>query len=143
LKVFLDTNVLVAAFATRGLCADVLRLILVHHELVTSAVVVEELQRVLSDKLRLPDDVVARARELLEAFMTPAAAGHEETPLSIRDESDVAVVRSALGAGVDVLVTGDRDLLEAEVPIRVLSPRAFWELLRAQSPSDEAHEGSL
>jgi hypothetical protein len=48
LRVFLDTNVLVAAFATRGLCADVLRLVLVHHELVTSAVVVAELQRALS-----------------------------------------------------------------------------------------------
>ena len=140
MKVFLDTNVLVAAFATRGLCADVLRLVLVHHELVTSAVVVEELQRALSEKIRLPDDVVARARELLEAFTTPAVAGREETPLSIRDESDVAIVRSALGADADVLVTGDRDLLEAEVPIRVLSPRAFWELLRAQARPDEVHE---
>jgi putative PIN family toxin of toxin-antitoxin system len=141
LKVFLDTNVLVAALATRGLCADVLRLVLVHHELVTSAVVVKELQPVLSEKIRLPDEGVARVRELLEAFITPAVAGHEGPPLSIRDESDVAVVRSALAASVDVLVTGDRDLLEADLPIRVLSPRAFWELLRAQSPPDEVHEG--
>ena len=141
MKVFLDTNVLVAALATRGLCADVLRLVLVHHELVTSAIVVEELQRVLAEKIRLPDEVVARAREVLEAFITPTVADREGPPLSIRDESDVAVVRSALAAGVAVLVTGDRDLLEASLPIRVLSPRAFWELLRAQSPSDEAHEG--
>jgi uncharacterized protein len=142
-KVFLDTNVLVAAFATRGLCADLLRLILVHHELVTSAIVLEELQRFLAEKIRVPDEVAARTGELLAAFLTPGVASHEGTPLSIRDESDVAVVRSALAAGADVLVTGDRDLLEAALPIRVLSPRAFWELLRAQaaSASDEVDEG--
>ena len=33
-RVFLDTNVLVAAFATRGLCADVVRTVLAEHELV-------------------------------------------------------------------------------------------------------------
>jgi len=30
-RVCLDTNVLVAAFATRGLCADVLRAVLTEH----------------------------------------------------------------------------------------------------------------
>ena len=32
MRVFLDTNVQVSAFATRGLCADVLRLVLAEHE---------------------------------------------------------------------------------------------------------------
>ena len=34
MRVFLDTNMLVAAFATRGLCEDVLRTTLSEHELV-------------------------------------------------------------------------------------------------------------
>jgi hypothetical protein len=34
LRVFLDTNVLVSAFATRGLCADLLELVLLQHELI-------------------------------------------------------------------------------------------------------------
>ena len=37
MRVFLDTNVLVSAMATRGLCADVLREILTSHRLVVSA----------------------------------------------------------------------------------------------------------
>jgi hypothetical protein len=41
LRVFLDTNVLVAAFATRGLCADLLRVVLVRHELVVADVVLD------------------------------------------------------------------------------------------------------
>ena len=36
MRVFFDTNVLVSAFLTRGLCADLLRLVLTEHTLVTS-----------------------------------------------------------------------------------------------------------
>jgi uncharacterized protein len=49
-KVFPDTNVLASAFGTRGLCADVVRLILGEHELVTGEVVLEELRGVLPRK---------------------------------------------------------------------------------------------
>jgi len=35
-KVFLDTNILVSATATRGLCADVLREVLASHQLIVS-----------------------------------------------------------------------------------------------------------
>jgi len=37
-RVFLDTNVLASAFGTRGLCADVLHIILREHELITGEV---------------------------------------------------------------------------------------------------------
>jgi len=53
-KVFLDTNVLVSGFATRGLCADVIRLVLAEHELVVAQIVLDELKRVLKQKIELP-----------------------------------------------------------------------------------------
>jgi uncharacterized protein len=40
-RVFLDTNVLVSAFATRGLCADLLELVLLEHDLVLGRWVIE------------------------------------------------------------------------------------------------------
>jgi hypothetical protein len=52
-RVFPDTNVLASAFGTRGLCADVLRLILADHELVTGEVVIEELRKVLRNKFEV------------------------------------------------------------------------------------------
>ena len=54
MRVFFDTNVLVSAFLARGLCADLLRLVLTEHTLVTSEVVLDELRDVLSRKGRLP-----------------------------------------------------------------------------------------
>ncbi len=53
MRVFFDTNVLVSAFLARGLCADLLRLVLTEHTLVTSEVVLAELCDVLSRKGRL------------------------------------------------------------------------------------------
>jgi uncharacterized protein len=52
--------------------------------------------------------------------------------LEIRDPADRWVLATAEAAGADVLVTGDDDLLSvaAEPVIRIVSPRAFWELLR-------------
>ena len=55
MRVFLDTNVLVSAFATRGLSADLFELVLNQHELVTGSKVLEELGNALRLKLRLPD----------------------------------------------------------------------------------------
>jgi predicted nucleic acid-binding protein len=50
----------------------------------------------------------------------------------IRDPDDAVILGEALAMGVDVLVTGDKDLLEAgEVrDIKILDPRAFWQLVR-------------
>ena len=142
MRVFLDTNVLVAAFATRGLCADVLRLTLRSHELVTSGVVLDELERVLVRKLGVSDGRAAEVRAWLEGFVTdaPATARDRRPRLRLRDASDVPVVESAVAARADLLVTGDADLLEADLPIRAVSPRAFWEMARAGFPPDEVHE---
>ena len=54
MRVFFDTNVLVSAFLARGLCADLLRLVLTEHTLVTSEVVLAELSDVLSPRAVYP-----------------------------------------------------------------------------------------
>jgi uncharacterized protein len=131
LKVFLDTNVLVAAFATRGLCGDVLRTVLAEHELVLGEVVLHELRSVLSKKFKLPEDAIRAAEAVFEG-LTLVPKPNKPSRLKIRDPADRWVLASAEAAGADVLVTGDEDLLSVagESVIRIASPRAFWELLR-------------
>ena len=130
MKVFLDTNVLVSAVATRGLSADVVRLVIAEHELLTGAVNLTELQRVLRDKLHTP----ARTVRELDAFLRthtivpkPAAV----LTVSVRDPDDRWVLASAMAGAADVLVTGDRDLLDLgdRAPLPIVDPRGFWELL--------------
>lgn len=131
MRVFLDTNVLVSAFATRGVCADVLRVVLAEHSLVTGEVVLRELGRVLRTRIGLPPGAVREIDEFLrEHEVAPKPVARAAVPQ--RDPDDQWVVASAVESRADVLVTGDRDLLDiaANAPIRIVDPRGFWDLVR-------------
>ena len=128
MRVFLDTNVLVSAFASRGICADLLRHILVEHDLVTGEVVLTELKRTLLKRINVPPRIVAEIEQLLRDHqVVPRPRRH--LGLGLRDVDDEWIVASAVAGNADALVTGDRDILETTVqlPIRTCSPRQFWE----------------
>lgn len=131
MKVLLDTNVLVSAVATRGLCADILQTVIARHQLLVGPTVRAEVGRVLRDKFRVPEAVAREFETFLrrEATTTPRAGGPHP---AVRDPDDALVLAEAVVGGAEVLVTGDRDLLDVvEPPMPILTPRAFWEQLRA------------
>jgi len=130
MKVMLDTNVLASAVATRGLCADVLRAVLAEHELVICPQIISELQRVLKDKFSLPrqiaNDFIRWGREdsiLCEPGDLPA--------IQLKDKDDLGILSAALGAGVNVIVTGDKEMqmVGMVAGLKIMSPRQFWQEL--------------
>ena len=127
----MDTNVLVAAFATRGLCHDILQLVLAQPQLLVGETVLDELQRVLADKLGIPEarvsEVVGFVREHADVVAPTEPATWPDT-----DPADRWIAAAALNGAADILVTGDKDLLEATplAGLRIVSPRGLWELLR-------------
>jgi len=130
-RVFLDANVLASALATRGLCADLLALVLAEHEMVTGEVVLRELMHVLKDRFGAPGKLAEAAVTLLRSFeVEPRPEAAPE--ISVRDPDDPWVLASALAARVDVLVTGDPDLLALGdgAGVRMVDPRGFWRLMR-------------
>lgn len=131
-RVCLDTNVLVAAFASRGLCTDLLRLVLSEYDLVVPEVVAEELRRVLTTKFKV--ESLASVQAVLERCEV-VPKGTEPCPVEVGDPDDARVLADALVGGADFLVSGDRDLLlvAGESPIPILSPRAFITLARGGS----------
>jgi putative PIN family toxin of toxin-antitoxin system len=132
MRVLLDTNVIVSAVTTRGLCADVFRIVLAAHELVTCAQVLQEVRRILSMKFGVPEPLVAEYLELIG--QDAIVAEFEGLPdLPIQDQDDAAIVAAAIGARAEVLVTGDHELqsLRNIGEVRIISPRAFWEELTA------------
>ena len=131
MRVFLDTNVLVSAFATRGICADVLPVVITEHSLVTGEVVLRELGRMLRKRIGLPPGAINEIDEFLrEHEVAPRPATRAAIPK--RDPDDQWVLASAIESRVDVLVTGDRDLLDiaSDAPIKIVDPRGFWNLVR-------------
>ncbi len=134
MRVFLDTNVVASAAATRGLCADVLRTVIEYHDLVISDVLIKELQRVLRDKFRASPDLTADVVSLLRQDAAEASS----SPLAdipLKDAADIAMVSSALNGSADIFVTGDREIVNLKTvkSMRILTPRQFWD--REQSGS--------
>lgn len=136
MRVFLDTNVLASALGTRGLCADVLRVILGEHELVTGEVVIEELRRVLSRKFGIRADKVKEIESFFRGYhVEPKPRRLPKLKLSGR--ADLMVVGSAINAKAEVLVTGDHEMLALKKRpegLRIISPREFWNLAMRTAP---------
>jgi putative PIN family toxin of toxin-antitoxin system len=129
--VCLDSNVFVAGFASRGLCADLVRLVLTDYELILPEVVAEEVRRVLKTKLELGESAQAAAEALLGRCQI-APRSEVPSPVEVRDADDERVLADALAGGAEILVTGDNDRLVVaeQSPIPILSPRAFMTLVR-------------
>jgi putative PIN family toxin of toxin-antitoxin system len=131
-KVFLDTNVLVSGFATRGLCADLIRLVLAGHELIVGEVVLEELERALKKKIELPTDQIQEILAFLEnQTLQPRPRSIASIP--VRDVDDQWVLISALAAKADELVTVDKDLFDVGEQVdnlTITDSRGFWNLVK-------------
>ena len=132
MRVFLDTNVIVSAVTTRGLCADVFRTVLAEHELITSTRVLREVRRILQVKFGVSDELIVEYLELIE--QDAIMAEFKDLPhLPINDKDDIEIVAAAVSASAHVLVTGDREVqsIKSFKNVRVMSPREFWEELTA------------
>jgi uncharacterized protein len=131
-RVFLDTNVLVSAFASRGLCAEVLELVLLDHELILGRNVLREFEKALREKVKLP---VVRSIEIIDFVSSEATQIVDKAePASVNvDAADALVLGEALAGHADLFVTGDAALLRhaAIGALNIVSPRRFWEVLRA------------
>ena len=133
MRVFLDTNVLVSAFASRGLCADLFELMLLEHELIVGAQVLVELRRSMRQKIRLPaarsDEIVEFVREHMNTLVESGPPIDAEV-----DADDARVIGEAIAGQADVFVTGDAAIqrLRGVGQMRILSPRAFWDYLHAR-----------
>jgi uncharacterized protein len=130
-RVVLDTNVLLAAFAARGLCESLVLACLRSHTVVLSEHILGELTEHLRGKLRMSVADAAAIATLLREYselVEPAPM----PPGTCSDPDDVPVLGTAVAGRAEALVTGDRDLLKLGkiegVPI--LSPRELYDRLQ-------------
>ena len=131
MRVILDSNVLIAAVAGRGLCDSLLELCLEEHDLIVSEQLLEEVRRNLVKKIGLPNAVALDLCRLLRnnaILATPVPV----PPGACRDPKDLHLLGLAESAHAQFLVTGDQDLVKSRWRGRakILTPRQFWEQCR-------------
>jgi putative PIN family toxin of toxin-antitoxin system len=129
MKVFFDTNVLVAAYATHGACNELLNHCIAHHAMYTSDFVLGELADKLHHRIKLTADETALIIHFLRRRCVIAA----ETPIThhiSRDHDDDHVLSAACYGRVNCIITGDNDLLVLKKigDILIVKPADFWKI---------------
>lgn len=133
LKAFIDTNVLVAAFITEGLCFEILKRASDREFLgFTSNFVMREFKEVLERdfgeaKFRRPKEETLKLIEEALEIKNPDEAGIKVEGICKRDPSDNNILAGSLASDAEFLVTGDLDLLELKEykGVKILQPREF------------------
>ncbi|MDA8088564.1 MAG: putative toxin-antitoxin system toxin component, PIN family [Nitrospiraceae bacterium] len=131
MRIVLDTNVVVAAFAARGLCAEVFEVSLAGHTLILSEHILLEVKVALLNKVKLPKQIVHEVVNYLRdsgEIVEPAAVDSS----ICRDKTDLPVLGTAISGKAVFIVTGDADLLAVKNcrGIEIITPREFWSRLK-------------
>lgn len=129
MRVVLDGNVLIAAFVTRGACAELLEHCIREHEMVASEAILDEVREKLVDKIGIGAADAEAAVKLIRtrfAIVEPAKLGGRVS----RDPDDDVIIATAVAGRCQLIVSGDKDLLvlKAHADVRIVSPRGFWSL---------------
>src|SRR5262245_35925658 len=134
MKVFFDTNVYVA----EALLGEVADEMLAATEraawrIFANTCLLDELERVLTEKLgfsrRLA--ILSRQRIVRRAKLIEPGASRHEVP---QDITDSPILRAALAAGADYLVTNDRHILALNPyeGLRIVPMAEYYQLLTAE-----------
>ncbi len=128
MKIVLDTNVLIAAFISRGFCHELLEHCILTHTLVTSEFILNELAEKLINKFKYSAELADEVVTLLRSRMQVVAPAALSSPIS-RDPDDDNILAAAVTGNCDCIISGDKDLLVLKQfeGINIFSPRDFLE----------------
>ena len=128
MKAVFDTNVLVAAFLTEGLCSDLLlRARKQTFDLVLCDDIIREFEGILKKKFKLSSNDLYEITSIVSEAASEILDHLSPVPRICRDPNDDMIIACAIDAAADYIVTGDEDLLilKRYKDIIILNPRNF------------------
>ena len=130
MRIMIDTNVIVSAILfPNSLPCILIKSISSRHEIVLCTHIIEELYEIFERKFKQKTKALETFLSELayELVYTPQNIDKDNYPI-IRDEKDLPILVSAIIGIADVIITGDKDFLEADVeyPI-IMTTREFVE----------------
>lgn len=117
MRIMIDTNIIVSAMLFRnGSISALLKEIVLQYEICICTFAIEELKLVINRKFpNRIDEIDDFLNELsYELIYTPQKISFIDMPY-VRDEKDYPILAAAMSADVDVLLSGDKDLLVVEI----------------------------
>ncbi len=134
MRLVLDSNVIIAAFAVRGLCHALFEYCLEGHEIILCEEIIEEVARNLRKKIKVPGSLISE----IESYLRESTLIENPIPVQegvFEDESDLPVLGVAAASGSSYIITGDKALLSLKKyeDIDIISPRSFWEIIKGKA----------
>ena len=119
MRCFIDSNILFSAglFPNSVPAAALIKAFTPPNEVVVSDYSLDEVRRAVARKLphKVNDLEIFLYRILFTAQLVVTPEAEFEDEINVRDIKDRPILRAARHANVDVLITGDKDLLEAGI----------------------------
>jgi len=127
MRVFFDTNVLIAAFVARGTCSDLFDYCLTEYTICISQRVLDEFSDRLIKKFGFTRANVEQAVSFIIGNAVVLPFGPLLSPIC-RDPDDDHILAAAVSGKVQCVVTGDEDLLVLKKiqKIPIIKPSEFW-----------------
>lgn len=130
MKVLIDTNILIsAAYSKNGIPYQAYKKAVEppYTGLICEQSLVE-MQRIFNrkfpDKIHVFEKFIETALSVLELIPIPSISYPEES--EIHDKKDRPILRAAINAGADILLTGDKDFLESTMThTKIITPAQF------------------
>lgn len=134
MRVILDSNIFIAAVASRGLCEAIVELCLERHSLVACEGILGEIEDKLRTKIKVPSRVVAEYMKFLRQNADLVRPEKLEAK-TCRDPDDLMVLGLVAPGEAEAIVTGDKDLLVlgSFKGASIMTPRAFWEFSQSEA----------
>ena len=128
MKAVFDTNVLIAAFLTEGLCSGLLiRARKKAFNLVLCDDIIREFEGILIKKFKLTSTDISEILPIVSEAASEILHKLGSIPNICRDPNDDMIIACAIDAAADYIVTGDEDLLilKRYKDIIMINPRNF------------------
>lgn len=134
MKIVLDSNVIIAAFAARGLCNALFESCIGNHDIILCEEILSEIAKNLKGKIHLPDAVIRQILQLLRSHAT-IVTPHKVDRKVCKDKKDLMVLGSAIAGNADYIITGDKDLLNVGriQDVKIVDPRTFWSEMKRKT----------
>ena len=132
MRVMIDTNILISSILGHGTPFQAyVKAVSYPNQGVICSQIVDEMRRIFNRKFpkKIPamERFLTMALQTLELVQIPETKFEQES--SIRDVKDRTILRAAIAAHVDIILTGDKDFLESSVSDpRIISVPDFLSL---------------
>ena len=129
MRLVIDTNVLIAAFLSHGVCNELLEHCVLNHDVVFSKFIFDELKDKLTNKFKFTNQEASAVVNLLKSRCSVVRTQALPSPIS-RDPDDDNIIATAISGTCDCIITGDKDLLDLKKTgdVLIVSPSQFWQI---------------